>query len=313
MKTKQRVAIYNTIATKLALLSNTQLLALIEKTTPMGASIGGTTALLEIDGHHVFIKKIRLADIEKHPDNMMSTANRFELPLYYHYGVGSAGFGAWRELASHVITTNWVIAGECHHFPLMYHWRVLPTSKLGPSVETIKTLNDAVHFWGESKAIKARLEDSQNASAEIALFLEYFPQNVYDWLAIEIKKDSQSAKSACSMVEKNLSAAVSFMNKEGLLHFDAHFWNILTDGEDLYFSDFGLAISSQFDLSESEMHFFKEHRLYDKCYIKYHLAKWLLIEYLGEDNWKAALEEHKIKVLQQNLWVLGGSSSFPSW
>ena len=257
MKIEQRIATYNTIATELTLLSNKQLLELLEKTTPMGTSIGGTTALLEIDGKHVFIKKIRLTDVERKPDNIMSTANVFELPLYYHYGIGSAGFGAWRELSSHVMSTNWVIAGECSHFPLMYHWRILPASRSKPSAEITKTLNEDVSFWGESLAIRDRLESSESASAEIVLFLEYFPENVHDWLAKELKKDAKSAESACSMVEKNLSAVTSFMNAQGLLHFDAHFWNILTDGESLYFSDFGLAISSRFDLSEAEMVFFK--------------------------------------------------------
>ena len=51
------------------------------------------------------------------------------------------------------------------------------------------------------------------------------------------------------MVEKELEAGTSFMNARGLLHFDAHFQNILTDGERLYFADYGLAISSRFDLS----------------------------------------------------------------
>lgn len=87
MKIKQRIATYNTIATKLALLSNKQLLELLEQGRTVGTSIGGTTVLLDIDGKHVFIKKIRLTDIERQPDNFMSTANMFGLPLYYHYGI----------------------------------------------------------------------------------------------------------------------------------------------------------------------------------------------------------------------------------
>ncbi|MFF2503082.1 hypothetical protein ACFVTY_06840 [Streptomyces sp. NPDC058067] len=49
------------------------------------------------------------------------------------------------------------------------------------------------------------------------------------------------------------------MNSRGLLHFDAHFQNILTDGRRLYFADFGLALSSRFDLSPSEAGFFERH------------------------------------------------------
>lgn len=42
------------------------------------------------------------------------------------------------------------------------------------------------------------------------------------------------------------------MNTRGLLHFDAHFENILTDGQRLFFADYGLAISSRFELSRDE-------------------------------------------------------------
>jgi hypothetical protein len=44
-----------------------------------------------------------------------------------HMGVGSAGFGAWRELATHIMTTNWVITGESVNYPMMYHRRILPS------------------------------------------------------------------------------------------------------------------------------------------------------------------------------------------
>ncbi|WP_406418196.1 hypothetical protein [Streptomyces sp. NBC_01614] len=35
-----------------------------------------------------------------------STANVLRLPAYFHHGIGSPGFGAWRELAVHTMTTN---------------------------------------------------------------------------------------------------------------------------------------------------------------------------------------------------------------
>lgn len=124
---------------------------------------------------------------------------------------------------------------------------------------------------------------------------------MHDWLAKELKKNTKSAESVCSMVEKNLSAVTSFMNTQDLLHFDAHFWNILTDGENLYFSDFGFAISSRFDLSEAEMNFFKEHCLYDQCYVAYHLAKWLLIEFSGDENWNTVLREYVDGNMQRKL------------
>ena len=39
---------------------------------------------------------------------------------------------------------------------------------------------------------------------------------------------------ACAMVERSLRADIAAMNAAGLLHFDAHFRNILTDGRRLY-------------------------------------------------------------------------------
>ncbi|MEV0335229.1 hypothetical protein [Nocardia sp. NPDC050717] len=48
--------------------------------------------------------------------------------MFCHYGVGGPAFGAWRELAAHVMTTNWVLTGEFAGFPVMYHWRILPDS-----------------------------------------------------------------------------------------------------------------------------------------------------------------------------------------
>lgn len=81
-----------------------------------------------VAGRRVFIQRIRLTDIELRPQNVRSTANLFGLPLFYQYGVGSAGFGGWRELAVHTMTTNWVLGGEYEGLPLMYHWRVLPDS-----------------------------------------------------------------------------------------------------------------------------------------------------------------------------------------
>ena len=77
------------------------------------------------------------------------------------------------------------------------------------------------------------------------------------------------------MVEGELAAGTSFMNSRGLLHFDAHFENILTDGQRLYFADYGLAISSGFELSRDDADFFDRHQTYDRCYTATYLVYWL--------------------------------------
>ncbi len=83
------------------------------------------------------------------------------------------------------------------------------------------------------------------------------------------------------MVVRQLQAGTSFMNARGLLHVDAHFQNILTDGERLFFVDYGLAISSRFDLSKEEADFFAEHQTYDRCYTVTHLVIWLITALYG--------------------------------
>ena len=129
--------------------------------------------------------------------------------------------------------------------------------------------------------MRHRIEALRDSSASIALFLEYIPQNLHDWLDIQVKADDEAAERACAMVVRQLQAGTSFMNARGLLHFDAHFQNILTDGERLFFTDYGLSISSRFDLSKEEADFFAEHQSYDRCYTVTHLVIWLITALYG--------------------------------
>jgi hypothetical protein len=186
----------------------------------------------------------------------------------------------------HTMTTNWVLAEDYEGFPLMYHWRVLPHP--GQSLpEELADVEKAVTYWGGGSAMRRRIEAVRDSSASIALFLEYIPQNLHDWLGVQVKAGDEAAERACAMVVGQLRAGTSFMNARGLLHFDAHFQNILTDGERLFFADYGLAISSEFDLSEEEAGFFAGHQTYDRCYSVTHLVIWLvtaLYGYRGEER-----------------------------
>ncbi|WP_229787235.1 hypothetical protein [Actinokineospora fastidiosa] len=253
---------------------------------PLGAGIGGTSALVDVGGTPVFVKRVPLTDLERQPENVGSTANLFALPDFCHYGVGligGPGFGAWRELAVHTMTTDWVLTQDYEGFPLMYHWRVLPHA--GQALpEELADVEKAVDYWGGGAGIRARIEALRDASASIALFLEYIPHNLHDWLRAQVKAGDERA---CAMVLRELTAGTSFMNAHGLLHFDAHFQNILTDGQRLYFADYGLAISSRFTLSDEETAFFTRHQTYDRCYALTHLVTWLIVElygYKGDDR-----------------------------
>lgn len=80
----------------------------------------------------------------------------------------------------------------------------------------------------------------------------------------------------------------AFMSSRGLVHFDAHFANILTDGRQLYFADFGLALSSRFDLSADESTFLSDHLAYDHCYTASHLLQYHLLDGVRGDTEREA-------------------------
>jgi hypothetical protein len=250
---------------------------------PLGSGIGGRTVLLEVEGSRVFVKQVRLTDLERWPEHVHSTANLFGLPVFCHYGIGaigSPGFGAWRELAAHTMTTNWVVAGDYEGFPLMYHWRVIPDSGR-PLPEELADVDRAVAYWGGGPGVRRRIEALQQSTASLVLFLEYIPQNLHDWLGVQIGIGDEAAERACAMVDDELKAGIRFMNSRGLLHFDIHFENILTDGRRLFFTDYGLAISSRFDLTRDEADFFDQHRAYDQSYAVTHLVNWLAVALYG--------------------------------
>jgi hypothetical protein len=274
-----RLAAHSSVSTSLSAYSDHELRDLVDAAEPIGSGIGGTTARLNVGGTPVFVKRVPVTDLELRPENLGSTANLFELPNFCHYGVGligGPGFGAWRELATHVMTTNWVLAGDHEGFPLMYHWRVLP--RPGQSLpEELADVEKAVSYWGGGAEIRRRIEAVRDASASIALFLEHVPHNLHDWLNTQVDAGDEALERACAMVEPELRAGTSFMNARGLLHFDVHFQNVLTDGERLYFADYGLAISSEFDLAPDEKRFFAEHQAYDRRYSVTHLVRWLRV------------------------------------
>ncbi|MFC9871441.1 protein kinase family protein [Nocardia salmonicida] len=282
MSLPKRLHVHGTVSTALTLHSDHALRELVDAAEPIGAGIGGKSALLEVAGTPVFVKRVPLSDLERQPEHVRSTANLFDVPLFYHYGVGligGAGFGAWRELAVHTMTTNWVLAAEHEGFPLMYHWRVLPDTT--PLPAELADIDRAVAYWDNRPQIRRRIEALRDSSASIALFLEYIPNTLHDWLNTQIEAGDEPTDRACTMVERELAAGTTFMNSRGLLHLDAHFQNILTDGRRLYFADYGLSLSSGFDLSPQETAFFDQNQSYDRGFTTTYLTNWLLTALYG--------------------------------
>jgi len=265
---------YATVSSALGLLSDRRLAATVAAAPELGSGIGGRSAEMEVDGVRVFVKRVPLTDLELRPENTRSTANLFGLPLYYQYGVGSAGFGAWRELAAHLMANAWVLRGEHAGFPLLYHWRILPDGPPSGFVDGLGGIEGAVAHWEGSAAVRGRLEAICRSSASLVLFLEHVPHTLAAWLG--------EHRDAVPWVEEAVTRGATFMSSRGFVHFDAHFLNLLTDGREVYFADFGLALSSAFELAPEEADFLTDHLVYDRCYIPTHFLRHHLIEGVSE-------------------------------
>jgi hypothetical protein len=269
-----RLADYATASSALGLLSDRRLAATVAAAPELGSGIGGRSAELEVDGVRVFMKRVPLTELELRPENMRSTANLFELPLFYQYGVGSAGFGAWRELAAHLIANGWVLRGEHAGFPLLYHWRILPDRPPAGFVDELGGVEGAVAHWEGSAAVRGRLEAIGRSSAGLVLFLEHVPHTLAAWLG--------EHRQAVPWVEEAVTRGAEFMSSRGFVHFDAHFLNLLTDGRQVYFADFGLALSRSFELAPEEADFLTDHLVYDRSYLPTHLLRHHVIDRFAE-------------------------------
>ncbi|GIF51638.1 hypothetical protein DFJ67_5946 [Asanoa ferruginea] len=274
-----RVARHNAVAGALAGLGDDDLAALVGAAPVTGAGIGGGSSVLDVAGAKVFVKRIPLTDLERQPGNLRSTANHFDLPARCQWGVGSPGFGAWRELAAHEMTTGWVLEGRSAAFPLLHHWRVLPGAT--PPIDEHADIPATVAFWGGSAAVGRRLRARAAASASVVLFLEHLPSNLDDWLRRQLAAGPDAVVAACTMVHDALATDIAFLNANGLLHFDAHFANVLTDGRRLYITDFGLATSPSFRLSPGEREFLARNAGYDRAYTVTQLVNWIVTHGAG--------------------------------
>ena len=288
-----RLSRYADVSTALALLGDGRLRERLENAPILRTGIGGTTALMQIEDTSIFVKIVPLTELEKRTQNVMSTRNVLELPPYFHYGLGGPVRGVWREVAAHTMTTNWVLARQCESFPLMYHWRVLPNlprrMPLSEEEREIRDVSRMVEFWG-SEAVGDRIKAIEQSIDSVVLFCEYIPHNLHDWMNEQVAMGEDEANSAFAMVESQVTSAVSFMNSQGLLHFDVHFENVLTDGRSIYITDFGLATSSRFELSDSELEFCELNKAHDECYVVTHLVNWLVAGLMGLMDRKDRIE-----------------------
>ena len=264
---------HDLISASLAARDDDELAAFLHAAPTSAVGVGGGSSVLDVDGVPVFAKRIPITDRElAHPH---STANLFDLPTYCQYGmygIGGPGFGAWRELAANMIVTEGVLAGEAESFPLLYHWRVLPGRP--PVASEHLDVDAAVAQFGGAPAVRIRLEELAGAASSLVLFLEYVPYPLLDRL-------NDDPLGRAETFERQLFEIVTFLRSRELLHMDGHFGNMRADGDRIYLSDFGLATSPRFDLSDAERDFVAHHVDHDADYAAMRLVNWLVTTVCG--------------------------------
>lgn len=290
-KLQHRSKQYETVSTHLANLSNEQLNQALANAKSIPAGLGGKVALINIAETPVFVKKVPLTDLEQSAQHFMSTASIYDLPLCYQYGIGAAGFHAWRELAVHTMTTEWVLSGECAYFPILYHWRILANNHNESNIQfsaDLEKYRQDLHYFD---VVSKRVKDLHQAAAHIVFFVEYIPQNLYTWFNTEVLKGGNTAEAAITWIDESLRAINNDMCMRGLLHFDEHYENILTDGEHLYFTDFGLSLSATFKLTTAETEFLEQHKSYDQVCAVVNLLQCIVTTFFGKEQWELRLRE----------------------
>lgn len=280
-----RQTTYHTLSTTLAHLTPAQLKTLLKNADSTHG--WGVNHTITVGKTNVFVKSIPVTDLEyAHP---FATRNLYDLPTYYNYGVGSAGLGVWRELVTHIKTTNWVLSGACERFPLMYHYRIVP--RLGEYAAIDQERQDRyVTYWNSNANIGQYMLDRMNAKYELVLFLEHFQHVLSSWMGNHLDQ-------LVSFLN-DLRDTTTFLRKNGIIHFDAHLGNTVTEGKHPYLTDFGLVLDRRFDLSETERAFFKKNTHYDEGEILTGLG-WLLrdhFEHLPEAIQKAVLQKYGLEI-----------------
>ncbi|MCV3212585.1 hypothetical protein OGM63_03400 [Plectonema radiosum NIES-515] len=247
---------YFKLSSQIAQLDNAQLRSLFDNSESNESSTGwGSSHTIDFGESKVFVKRIPVTNLEY--DNLFSTRNLYKLPTYINYGIGpvaSTGFGVFRELVTHIKTTNWVLEEAIATFPLMYYYRIMPFSGQRADVDR-SHLKAYIEYWGNSENAGNYVLDRAIANYELVLFLEYIPHVLETWLRENPNKLQNPLD--------DLRTTITFLRTKGIIHFDAHFRNVLTDGEQIYLTDFGLVLDKSFALTSDEESFFEQNTFYD--------------------------------------------------
>src|SRR5579862_1690177 len=92
---ENRVSQHTRLAKYLESLSEVDLMQLLNQRENVHSGWAKAGKIV-VDGIPVFVKMLPLNDIEEKSENINSTKNLFDLPVFYQYGVRSGGFSTRR-------------------------------------------------------------------------------------------------------------------------------------------------------------------------------------------------------------------------
>jgi hypothetical protein len=257
---------------------------LIDDADQVGVGTGGTTKTVRIGETTAFVKQLPLTSIEE--ADPTATTSRLQLPFVSHYGIGSLTHAVGRELAAHQATSEWVQTGAVDFFPLLLGWRVVD----------LKCEADLSEFDGDASPrqwgphwpqVQSKLAAMKDASKSMVFFLEYVPETLGAWLRRSVAEGTGAT--VFPEVVDQLLEATAWMNSQGFQHFDLHPGNILIRDGRLLFTDFGLALHREFDLTAEEEASMLTHDGFDRDTALMHLFHWTLFE-LGYTSGPQRLE-----------------------
>lgn len=237
----RRRQIFDAMSTNLTYLTDREILSQFNKGSASGDG-WSVNAITSFNGQKLFMKLLPLPCLElAHPYN---TRNFYHLPVETNRS--GIGVNAWRELFVLVKTTNWVLSGRIYNFPLLYHYRIVKRRSRSLNSRQIR---DYVERWADKPGIRQRTEDAQNSQHSLLVCIEYIGPTLVPWLNSRIRLQQYLSQT---------KTILGFLQSEGVLLFDNHSGNILTDSyNNIYYTDFGLVLDRNFDLTAAERRFFQ--------------------------------------------------------
>jgi hypothetical protein len=245
-----RVAACRALSARFEALDNQELAGLVTGTRL--ASGWGAAHQISLDGTPVFAKRIPVTDVER--EDLESTRNAYGIPSYLNYPFGSPGLGVGRELRFAVKASGWVESGACAAFPILIHHRLLDSPDEAAALEPGRFVGFTKYRWDES-SMNAYLADRAAARHELVMVFEHLLHGAVDWIA--------GRPDDVVWIMDDIRRVIAFLRSQDVVHFDSDLFNVRTDGQRAYLTDFGLVLDRQFDLGDDELRFLDHHRHFD--------------------------------------------------